>query len=122
MPYTVSITKGKRRSIEQNRLQRLWLNEAAEQLKEDTAEGYRAYCKLHFGVPIMRGENDEFREVYDRLIRPRDYEEKIELMRVPMDLPVTRIMTTGQKKRYLDDMWHHFTELGVQLTDPEGRW
>ena len=119
MPFTANITKGKPRSIEQNRLQRMWLLEAAEQLGEDRPEGYRAYCKLHFGVPILRGENEQFHEVYDRLIRPRSYEEKLELMAVPMDMPVTRIMTIGQKKRYLDDMHQHFTKLGVQLTEPE---
>ena len=40
-------------------------------------------------------------------------------MAVPIDLPVTRIMKTGQKKRYLDDVYDHFTGLGVRLTDPE---
>src|SRR5690606_26105095 len=77
LPFTVQITKGKNRSIEQNKLQRLWLNEAAEQLGDDTAEGYRAYCKLHFGVPILRGENEEFREAYDKIIRPHSYEDKL---------------------------------------------
>ena len=120
LPCTVNLTKGKQRSVQQNRLQRLWLAEAMDQLEETrSVEQLRAYCKLHFGVPIMRGENDEFRDVYDRLIRPRSYEEKLELMAVPIDLPVTRIMKTGQKKRYLDDVYDHFTGLGVRLTDPE---
>ena len=118
LPCTVNLTKGQRRSVEQNRLQRMWLQEATEQLGEYRLEEYRAYCKLHFGVPIMRGENDDFREVYDRLIRPRSYEEKLELMATPIDLPVTRLMKTGQKKRYLDDVHAHFTAQGVQLTEP----
>lgn len=119
LPCTVNITKGKNRTNEQNKLQRLWLREAAEQLGEDTPEGYRAYCKLHFGVPILRGENEEFREAYDRIIRPHSYEDKLTMMALPLDFPVTRLMKTGQKKRYLDDVWIHFTNLGVKLTEPK---
>lgn len=119
LPCTVSIFKGKRRSIEQNKLQRKWLLELQEQ-GDQTAEEYRGYCKLVFGVPILRNENDGFREVYDRLIRARPYQEKLELMMVPMDLPVTRIMTTKQKTQYLDQMYAHFTEQGFVLTVPDG--
>ena len=119
LPCTVNLTKGKRRSVEQNRLQRLWLQEAAEQLGEYTPEEYRAYCKLHFGVPILRGEEEDFRKKYDEMFRDRfDYPEKLKLMADPWDFPVTRLMSTGQKKRYLDDMADHFTGLGVQLTEP----
>lgn len=38
LPFTVDIAKGKRRSVDQNRLQRLWCNEVAEQRGEFTAE------------------------------------------------------------------------------------
>jgi hypothetical protein len=108
------------RSVEQNKLQRLWLKEAQEQ-GDQTAEEYRGYCKLHFGVPIMRRDSEEFCEVYDRLIRPRPYEEKLELMMIPMDLPVTRIMDTKQKAEYLSMMCKHFAgECGFRLTDPGG--
>jgi len=96
----------------------MWLNEAAEQLGEYTAEEYRAYCKLHFGVPIMRMESDEFMESYDRIIKPHSYEDKLEMMAVPLDFPVTRLMTTKQLTQYLDAMHDHFTMLGVQLTQP----
>lgn len=122
LPCTVNLTKGKNRSIEQNKLQRLWLREAAEQLGDDSPEGYRAYCKLHYGVPILRGENEEFCKAYDSIIRPHTYEEKLQMMALPLDFPVTRLMKTGQKKRYLDDVWIHFTNLGVKLTDPKEKW
>ena len=122
LPCTLSVAKGAKRSVEQNRLQRLWLNEISEQLGDRTAEEVRAYCKLHGAVPILREENEDFRDVYDRLIRPRSYEEKLELMAVPIDLPVTRLMTTHQKKRYLDWMWAHWTgEMGLMLTEPDWR-
>ena len=121
LPFTVDIVKGKHRSVEQNRLQRLWCNEIAEQLPDtfDTPEDVRAYCKAYFGVPILCAESTAFREKYDRIIRPRPYEEKLELMREPFDLPITRDMTTDQKTRYLNEIHRYFSERGVVLTDPE---
>lgn len=119
LPITVTAEDGRKRSVEQNKLQRMWLNEAAEQLGEYRAEEYRAYCKLHFGVPILRGEDEDFREKYDAMFKGRfDYEEKLKLMMVPWDFPVTRLMKMGQKKRYLDDVYQHFRGLGVELTEP----
>jgi len=118
LPFHVAISKKEKRSVEQNRLQRLWLNEAAEQLEEYTAEEYRGYCKLIFGVPILRADDEEFCRVYDLVIRPLPYEKKLLAMQVPLDLPVTSMMTTKQKTTYLDAMWHHFQGLGVKLTEP----
>ncbi|MGJ8524312.1 hypothetical protein LMG33818_000020 [Halomonadaceae bacterium LMG 33818] len=106
------------RSLDQNRLQRLWCKEAAQQLEGHTAEDWRAHCKLHFGIPILRRDCEEFREVYDRLIRPRPYEEKLEIMKEPIDFQVTRIMNKPQKSEYLQLMWEFFTGEGAQLTDP----
>jgi hypothetical protein len=120
-PFTVSIAQGKGRSSEQNRLQRRWMTEAAEQLGTDTAEGFRAYCKLHFGVPILRNESEEFAAEYDAVVRPLPYETKLRLMAVPFDFNVTRQMTTAQKTKYLDAVAAHFAGLGVVLTQPEGK-
>lgn len=120
MPCTVQITKGAPRSIEQNKLQRKWLLEAQED-GDQTAEEYRGYCKLHFGVPILRAESDIFMEAYDRIIKPHTYEEKLEMMMLPLDFPVTRLMSTNQKKRYLDKVYIYFTGLGYALTEPKSR-
>lgn len=119
LPFTANVTKGGRRSVEQNKLQRLWLNEIAEQLGDRTPEEVRGDAKLRFGVPILRAENEDFCEKYDRLIKPRSYEEKLELMMEPMDFPITRLMSTDQKTRYLDAMCQHYLEQGMALTDPD---
>ena len=119
LPFSVVIKSGKPRSVDQNKLQRKWLLEAAEQLEGNTPEELRGYCKLHFGVPIVRNENDKFREAYDKYLRPLSYEHKIALMQTPLDFPVTRIMTTKQKTLYLDNMYTHFTGLGCILTVPK---
>lgn len=108
------------RSIEQNRLQRLWMLEAQEQ-GDMTAEEYRGYCKLHIGVPMLRAESDEFAAKYDQYVRPLPYETKMALMMEPFDFPVTRLMNTDQKKRYLDKVYVYLTGLGFKLTEPKQR-
>ena len=75
LPVTVSLTKGGKRSLRQNKLQRLWINEIAEQLSDQSPEEVRGYCKLTIGVPILRAENDTFRERYDAIVRPLPYEQ-----------------------------------------------
>lgn len=120
LPFTATITKGKQRTVLQNRLQRLWLNEIAEQLGDQTPEEVRGLVKLKYGVPILRAENETFCEKYDRIIKHLPYETKIELMMEPLDFPVSRIMDTSQKRRYLDNIYRDFTNQGVVLTSPEG--
>ena len=117
-PYTVYITKGKRRSTDQNDLQFKWLSEAAEQLGDESIEDKRAYCKLHIGVPILRNENAAFREQYDTIIRSLPYEAKLAIMKPPIDMPVTSLMTTHQHWQYLTQMKDHFIMQGVKLTIP----
>lgn len=121
LPFSATVTKGRKRSIEQNRLQILWVNEVADQLGDQTAEEVRGFCKLTMGVPILRAENPDFREKYDRIIRPHAYEDKLAMMMEPLDFPVTRLMKSGQKTRYLDEMCRFWSAKGMFLTDPRGR-
>jgi len=119
LPFTASVTAGKHRTTEQNKLQRLWVKEISEQLSDGTPEEVRGYCKLHFGVPILRNENAVFKAEYDAVIMPLPYEHKLKLMKVPFDFGVTRIMTTRQKTAFLDTVHRHYSEMGLILTNPE---
>lgn len=121
LPLTASIVAGKHRTNEQNRLQRRWMTEIAEQLAGtfENAEQARGYCKLHFGIPILREENEAFRLAYDRRLKPLPYEAKLDLMMEPVSIPVTSIMTTKQKSAYLDSVHRHFSGQGVVLTNPD---
>lgn len=122
LPLTVTYQNGKHRSVEQNRLQRLWCNQIAEQLGDQTAEEVRGYCKLTMGVPILRAENDEFCEAYDKHVRPLDYEAKMAFMMAPLDFPVTRLMLVSQNVRYLDHMLRYYTDQGLELTEPDAQF
>ena len=118
LPMTVNIKKGKDRTIQQNKLQRMWMLEAEAQ-GDHTAEEYRAYCKLHIGVPILRSQDDDFKAAYDAVIRPLSYEKKIKAMMIPLDFSVSGLMTTKQFSEYSKGIYEHFTGKGIKLTDPD---
>lgn len=117
-PFTVSVMKGANRTSEQNRLQRLWLKEVSEQWEGHGEEEIRGHWKLHYGVPILRRDDEEFRRKYDLIIKPHSYEEKLAMMQEPLSFPVTSLMTTRQKKEYLDKVYMEFTKQGFELTLP----
>lgn len=106
------------RTHKQNRMQFQWYLDAEKQ-GDQTAQEYRAYAKLHHGVPILRSEDEGFRAIYDQLIRPLEYEDKLKLMMEPIDFPVTSRMTVKQKGKYLDEVRKDFESQGFVLTEPE---
>lgn len=118
LPCTVTITKGAPRSLEQNRLQQMWNLELSEQ-GDMEAEEYRAYNKAYFGIPILLSENDAFRQQYEAIVKPLPYEQKLEIMKAPIDFPVTRLMTVRQHKDFLDKIYSYWTGKGFRLTDPD---
>lgn len=117
MPITVTWTQGAPRSTLQNRLAQRWFTDIATQLGDQTHEDVRAECKLRFGVPILRAENEAFQLSYDRVIKALPYEQKLAVIKA-FDLPVTRLMTVKQMTAFMDEMQRHWTALGVRLTDP----
>lgn len=119
-PFTVDITEGRDRSNEQNRLAFKWYIEISDQTGEDR-EDVRARCKLEIGVPILREAHERFRATYDRLIRPLDYAEKLDLIR-DTEMPVTSLMNVEQMSRYLDIVFRRHAEIGVVLTIPPDRY
>ncbi len=116
LPFTVEWVQGRDRSGEQNRLQFLWAREAAEQRGDRTPEEQRNEWKLRYGVPIMREDSPDFRETYDALIKPLNYERKLKAMDL---ISVTSLMKVRQMVRFLDAIEKECAEEGVKLTDPD---
>lgn len=112
----VKITTGKTRSIDQNAISHAWYEQLARELREDDALGWKCYCKLHHGVPILRAEDEDFRATYDGAIRGLTYEQKLKVMKV---LPVTSLMTKAQLSKYLESIQTDFHKRGVWLQFPE---
>lgn len=115
----VAIKTGQDRSLSQNAISHVWYGQVSRELREQTAEDVRCECKLRFGVPILRAEDADFRELYDTAIRRNlSYEQKLMAMRY---LPVSSLMTKQQLSRYLEAMQVEYAPRGVVLEFPSER-
>lgn len=110
----LSVKAGKDRSMPQNAITHAWYSQIARELREDDETGWKSYCKLHHGVPIMRTD-DEFRGSYDAVIKPLSYEQKLIAMKC---WPVTSLMTKEQLSRYAEAVQLDFRARGVLLEFP----
>jgi len=97
----ISIKAGKDRSLDQNAILHAWINQIATELREQTAAEVKAECKLTIGVPILRAEDEEFRQFYDKSIKLMTYEDKLNAMSF---VPVTSLMTVKQLSQFLAGM------------------
>lgn len=111
----LSVKTGKDRSAPQNSITHAWYAQIARELKDTTETEWKSYCKLHYGVPILRTEDDEFRASYDAVIKPLSYENKLIAMRC---WPVTSLMTKAQLSQYAEAMQADFAKHGVILEFP----
>lgn len=85
-------------------------------------EDARRYCKLHFGVPIMRKVNEDFRNAWNVSFLLLTYETKLELMGPcalfgPDGFPVTRLFDRAQGIQYTDRIVAEFSGKGVVFDD-----
>lgn len=117
MPVTISWQAGADRSHEQNALMWIWAGEVAEQLQDREAADVQAEWKLTIGIPILRADDQDFRESYDKTVRGLSYEDKIKIMR-DLEFPVTRLMKVRQMCRFMNEVQRRSLEAGFQLTEP----
>jgi len=114
---TVTVTHGKKRSLSQNDISHAWYHQVANELREDTPLMVKSFCKLHMGIPILRAESDDFREKYDRAVKPMNYPDKLTLMEW---FPVTSLMTTPQLSEYLEKVQDHYRgRVALEFPDDE---
>jgi hypothetical protein len=112
----VNVKAGKARSLDQNALSHCWYEQLAAELREFDALGYKAFCKLHFAVPILRAEDEDFRTFYNKaILHTLSYEQKLDAMKF---VPVTSLMNKDQLSRYLEAVQQHFASQ-VRLEFPE---
>ena len=111
----ITVRAGKDRSLDQNAISFAWYEQLARELKEENAMGWRCYCKLHHGVPILRADDEEFHQFYDAGLKKLDYEAKLAAMKF---VPVTSLMTKQQLSAYLEAVQEDFRKRGVRLEFP----
>lgn len=102
--------KPPKRNRGQNDLSHALYEDIAQVLTEDDALGWKCYCKLHHGVPLLRAEDEEFRETYDKAIKGLTYEQKLAVMKI---LPVTSLMNKKQISKYIEAVKGDFIPRGV---------
>lgn len=112
----LNVKTGQDRSLPQNSFTHAWYDQIARELREDDARGWKRYCKLHHGVPILRTEDAEFRAMYDGAIKALTYEQKLHVMDY---MPVTSLMTKPQLSKYAEDVQADFDKRGVRLEFPK---
>lgn len=103
------------RSTNQNALIYALYGDIAKQAEDLTVNDVRAQCKLHYGVGILKANDDSFTQWYDQHIKGMTYEAKIDLMRY-MDL--TSLFTKEQASQYISDIIQAYTKQGFALADP----
>lgn len=118
LPLTVTWVQGAGLSRQQQRLSFRWYQDVSRQLGDMTVEEVRADCKVSFGVPILRLENEAFRASWDVTFGALDHERQRKFVEA-LQIPVTSLMTVKQMTDYLDAMQCHFAPMGLRLTDPE---
>jgi len=116
LPFVATIKGGKLRSLDQNRLQWKWASEAAEQRQDVTPREVVNEWKLMFGVPILCAESEEFAVAWLRPEVELSHPVKLRLIEI---VPVTSLMTTKSMKQYLDEVYRHCTENGIELSVPD---
>lgn len=118
----VSMRPGKDRTLDQNALWFAMYDRVAKSTEMGDIEDVRRYCKLHFGVPIMRAGCDEFRDGWAESFIHLQYEVKLRLMGPcamfgPDGFPVTRLFNRAQGCQYTDRIAEEFGKKGVFFGD-----
>lgn len=109
---------GADRSLSSNALSHCWYNYADKMLSEQIGTS-RNFCKLHFGIPILRAEDNEFRVMYGQVIMSHAYETKLSIMKY---LPVTSLMSREQMARYLTAVQVHYAENHGLVLESKGEF
>lgn len=118
----VSFRPGKDRTLDQNALWFAMYQRIANMTQIGDVEDARRYCKLHFGVPIMRKADEDFRNAWNVSFLLLTYETKLELMGPcalfgPDGFPVTRLFDRAQGIAYTDKIVAEFSSKGVAFDD-----
>lgn len=102
----MKLIAGKTRTLDQNKLIYRLYALVAKRYDSETPQTIRHFCKLTMGVPILRGEDEAYREAWDRNVRRTlTYEQKLAIMAF---FPVTSRMNTEQESRYIDAILLHY--------------
>ena len=78
----------------------------------------RAECKLTIGMPILGRDSIEFRRMYNQVIKPLSYENRLKVIEV-MEIPVSSLMKVDQAKEYINIIFEKYGANGVTFEDSD---
>lgn len=113
---TFSWRVGKDMSDDQRKMTFELYSRIGQQLYGGDMQHARAECKLTIGVPIMRRDDVEYRDKYNKVILPLDYDTKLSLMLPSLEFPVTSCMKIKQCREYIDTVIKVYTEKGCDFS------
>jgi len=98
----------------QNAMQWALYRDIAAQRPDMSVNQVQAYCKLHFGVGILKAADPEFAQYYDAHFKGLTYEQKIALMTY-LDITSRPEFAKEQMSQYLDEIVAYWGSQGVAL-------
>jgi len=114
--YVVKISDQKeKRKDAQNRLSHHWYGEISVQKYESISDS-RAFCKLHFGVPIACEKWPDFLAFWEKIKASYSYQEQLKIMLPPVELAITRDFNTKEMVGYLTAIETHMSNDGIRLS------
>ena len=104
-----------KRTKSQNDLSFALYTQIARQKQDESVEDIRRQCKLEYGVPILRRDDEEFRYVYDNSTKKLEYEAKLISMKWT---DVTSRMSKKQFSEYVDTVIREYSKQGIVILMP----
>lgn len=117
MPYTLTVSQGKGRTLSQNSLLHKWFGEIAKQRGDMSMTDIKGQAHRKFGLAI-RLRDEQFAYVWRRCSLGMNYEQQCKLLASGI-LSVSSAMTVKELTEYMDAMAADYRAEGVFLTDPE---
>jgi hypothetical protein len=107
------------RSTKQNNSIYMLYSQVAEQAEDQTILDITRFCKLQFGVPILRASSPRFRGVWDKSLGlTLTYEQKI----ISMDfLHVTSEFDRDEASQYIHTLLDYYNSNGFSIDPPVDR-
>jgi len=117
MPYTVTVAKGKGRTLSQNALLHKWFGEIAAQIGDLSMTDVKGQCHRKYGLAI-RLRDPQFAFVWKRASLGLSYEQQCAFLASGV-MNVSSAMLVSELSEYMEPMARDYRQMGVRLTDPE---
>ena len=106
------VSAAQRRSLDANAKYWQWCHLIEVELGYETGHVHR-YNKWNFGLPILTREHPEYRERLLAMLRPLDYERRLQAMDL---IACTSQFNRTEMKEYMDSVQKHWIEqAGIEL-------